>query len=154
MAAEKHLSPKLLCVRGTTQCPLRRRPKHRRPPATEISHVVSRRREFVLPRCTLLNEKLGYSGKVFDFRNVRRLDRGGSRVAGSETPGRFTGHGQTGFCPCYTGLSQFHCNAHDTRSRNRRQKPAPENWRRFLAPVFHVSCKISGARNQHGRIKK
>jgi len=24
-------------------------------------------------------------------------------------------------------------NANDTRSRNRRQKPAPENWRRFLA---------------------
>ena len=44
-------------------------------------------------------------------------------------------------------------NADDTRSRNRRQKPAPENWRRFLAPVFHASCKISGARNQHGRIK-
>ena len=37
------------------------------------------------------------------------------------------------------------------------QKPAPEtgvrNWRRFPAPVFHASCKISGARNQHGRIK-
>ena len=33
------------------------------------------------------------------------------------------------------------------------QKPAPENWRRFLALVFHASCKISGARNQHGRIK-
>jgi len=33
------------------------------------------------------------------------------------------------------------------------QKPAPENWRRFLAAVFHASCKISGARNQHGRIK-
>jgi len=44
-------------------------------------------------------------------------------------------------------------NADDTRSRNRRQKPPPENWRRFLAPVFHASCKISGARNQHGRIK-
>jgi len=32
-------------------------------------------------------------------------------------------------------------------------KPAPENWRRFLVPVFHASCKISGTRNQHGRIK-
>jgi len=34
---------------------------------------------------------------------------------------------------------------------------APEtgarNWRWFLTPVFHASCKISGARNQHGRIK-
>ena len=36
--------------------------------------------------------------------------------------------------------------------RHTLQKPAPENWRRFLAPVFHGSCKISGARNQHGRI--
>jgi len=43
--------------------------------------------------------------------------------------------------------------ADDTRSRNRRQKLAPENWRRFLAPVFHASFKIFGARNQHGRIK-
>ena len=43
--------------------------------------------------------------------------------------------------------------ANDTRSRNRRQKPAQENWRRFLASVFHTSCKISGARNQHGGIK-
>ena len=34
--------------------------------------------------------------------------------------------------------------------RHMLQKPAPENWRRFLAPVFHASCKISGARNQHG----
>jgi len=33
------------------------------------------------------------------------------------------------------------------------QKLAPENRRRFLAPVFHASCKISGTRNRHGRIK-
>jgi len=32
------------------------------------------------------------------------------------------------------------------------QKPAPENWRRFLAPVFHASCKISGARNKHRHV--
>jgi len=25
----------------------------------------------------------------------------------------------------------------------------PENWRRFLAPVFRAICKISGARNKH-----
>jgi len=50
-------------------------------------------------------------------------------------------------------IADLHSNAHDTRSRNRRQKPAPENCRRFLASVFHASCKISGARNQHGRIK-
>jgi len=50
-------------------------------------------------------------------------------------------------------INLFASNAHDTRSRNWRQKLAPENWRRFLAPVFHASCKISGARNQHGRIK-
>jgi len=31
--------------------------------------------------------------------------------------------------------SPLHTNANDTRSRNRRQKPAPENWRRFLVPV-------------------
>ena len=33
------------------------------------------------------------------------------------------------------------------------QKPAPETGTRKLASVFHASCKISGARNQHGRIK-
>jgi len=30
---------------------------------------------------------------------------------------------------------------------------APEAGARKLAPVFHARCKISGARNQHGRIK-
>ena len=66
----------------------------------------------------------------------------------SERPGRPISLSLT-FLPS----SQRRCYANDTRSRNLRQKPAPENWRRFLAPVFHASCKISGARNQHGRIK-
>jgi len=30
---------------------------------------------------------------------------------------------------------------------------APETGARKLAPVFHASCKISGARKQHGQIK-
>ena len=37
--------------------------------------------------------------------------------------------------------------AHDTRSRNRRQKPAPENWRRLLAHLsYNLEPNFSGAR--------
>ena len=35
----------------------------------------------------------------------------------------------------------------DTRSRNRRQKPAPENWRRFLERLsYNLAPDFSGAR--------
>jgi len=37
------------------------------------------------------------------------------------------------------------CNTPDTRSRNRRQKPAPENWRRFLERLsYNVAPDFSG----------
>jgi len=38
-------------------------------------------------------------------------------------------------------------NANDTRSRNRRKKPVPENWRRFLARLsYNLVPNFSGAR--------